>query len=366
MVKEYYMKSSVLFVLALFTGTALSAQNVTDFQYTAENGTVTITGYTGSAKEVAIPGRIDGLPVTVIGYGAFREKQLTGVTIPNGVTYIGEEAFASNLLTKVDILDSVTTIEKRAFYNNKLTGVIIPNSVSKVGDEVFLQNKLTSVTIPADVDIWTSSFNGLLYTYYTAAGNKAAVYAFSRSRYGDFDIIASSNAVEIEGYHGTAAELAIPAEINGLPVTAIGYGAFREKQLTGVTIPDSVTVIGDDAFSGNQLTNVTIPNGVTVIGDFAFRKNQLTNVTIGNSVITIERAAFLGNELTSVTIPDSVTAIRVSAFSGNPLSSVTMPDNVTTAGYPPAFPGNFMAVYNDGKAAGTYISGDGGWEWTKQ
>lgn len=41
-------------------------------------------------------------------------------------------------------------------------------------------------------------------------------------------------------------ETDIPAEINGVPVTAIGESVFANKhKLTRVTIPDSVTSIGE-------------------------------------------------------------------------------------------------------------------------
>ncbi len=38
-----------------------------DFDYTIENGEVTITGYTGPGGDVVIPAMIQGLPVTTIG-----------------------------------------------------------------------------------------------------------------------------------------------------------------------------------------------------------------------------------------------------------------------------------------------------------
>ena len=64
------------------------------FNYTTNNGTITITGYTGRGGVVAIPNTINGLPVTSIGNGAFRSvTSLTRVTIPSSVTYIGDEAF---------------------------------------------------------------------------------------------------------------------------------------------------------------------------------------------------------------------------------------------------------------------------------
>ena len=41
------------------------------FNYTTNNGTITITGYTGPGGAVAIPDTINGLPVTSIGDYAF-------------------------------------------------------------------------------------------------------------------------------------------------------------------------------------------------------------------------------------------------------------------------------------------------------
>jgi NDP-sugar pyrophosphorylase family protein len=109
------MKKTVLgltiAVMVSAVGTALFGQNAADFQYTVNNGGVTITGYTGSAKGVTIPGLINNLPVTEIGDGAFRGKELTSITLPNSVILIGEQAFEDNKLTSVIIGANVTVAE---------------------------------------------------------------------------------------------------------------------------------------------------------------------------------------------------------------------------------------------------------------
>ncbi|GHU95935.1 hypothetical protein FACS189479_09630 [Spirochaetia bacterium] len=101
-----------------------------------------------------------------------------------------------------------------------------------------------------------------------------------------FSTALTVGTVTITGYTGTAKKVVIPKKINNRPVEAIGNDAFSNKELTNVTIPNSVSLIGSNAFAGNQLTSVTIPNSVTLIGWFAFQKNQLTSVIIPNSVIT--------------------------------------------------------------------------------
>ena len=130
-------------------------QESNGFEYTVTGDEATITGYTGSAKNLVIPSELGGKPVTEIGRFAFAHcDSLTEVTIPDGVTSIGDSAFRDcSSLTKVTIPKSVTSIKAGAFaYCSSLTKVIIPEGVTSIGGGVFgACSSLTEVTIPKSV-----------------------------------------------------------------------------------------------------------------------------------------------------------------------------------------------------------------------
>jgi hypothetical protein len=108
--------------------------------YTAANGAITITGYTGPGGAVAIPGTINGLPVTSIGdYAFWGCARLTSVTIPSSVTNIGDYAFNRCAgLTVVAIPRSVTSIGQWAFaYCTGLASVYFLGGLPSLGLGVF-------------------------------------------------------------------------------------------------------------------------------------------------------------------------------------------------------------------------------------
>ena len=95
---------------------ALPMAAIAQFDYITNNGTITITGYTGYEEAVTIPSTINGLPVTRIGNRAFYYYySVTNVTIPDSVTSIGEYAFFGSGLTGATIPSSVTDIDYFAY-----------------------------------------------------------------------------------------------------------------------------------------------------------------------------------------------------------------------------------------------------------
>ena len=204
--------------------------------------------------------------------------------------------------------------------------------------------------------------------------------------------------VEVTGCAGGCLqELVIPNTIAGENVISIGESAFSSKQLTSVTIPDSVAIIGSYAFANNYLTSINIPDSVINIGREAFARNRLTNVSIPDSVTSIGVRAFgyniegdngvftyflissgawitgcsdmcpkhivipdivegykvtgveagedfVNNQLISVTLGENVTRIADWAFESNQLTSITIPDSVTSIGYGAFFNNQLISV----------------------
>ena len=168
-----------------------------------------------------------------------------------------------------------------------------------------------------------------LFLFFTCAGNAA--------QSGDFTYEVAESTVTITKYTGPGGSVAIPATIDGMPVTRIGDRAFfLNANMTSVTLPDSVTTIGDYAFHWcDALTSIAIGNSVTTIGGSAFSScSQLTSIVLPNSVTSIGDGALSGCDgLTTITIGDGLTTIGGYAFSGcSGLRSIVLPNSVTTIG----------------------------------
>ena len=160
----------------------------------------------------------------------------------------------------------------------------------------------------------------------------------------DYNVLAQSGEVTIRKYHGTATDLIIPAEINGMPVTAIGLSAFsagRGDTLVSVVIPDSVRRIESHAFAAVPLKSLTLGNSVEYIGNWAFARAEVSVLVIPDSVVHIGEGAFAGaSENTArmgvFSIGSGVIYIGESAFIRRGLTALDIPDNVEYIG-PRAF-----------------------------
>ena len=153
------------------------------------------------------------------------------------------------------------------------------------------------------------------------------------------------------------AVLDIPDEYRGKPVTEIAAIAFHGcKQLTELTIPDSiavaggfadctnlrkvtlgsgVTIIDSNAFSGcTALEEINFPESLTEIGSEAFYGcEKLPSITIGGDKLEkIGSSAFYNCTFSEVSLPASVTEMGANAFGNCPIVTATLPACASLAG----------------------------------
>ncbi len=110
--------------------------------------------------------------------------------------------------------------------------------------------------------------------------------------------------------------------------------ASKRDRIKKIVIEDGVTRIGGIAFNGcKNLTSVTIPNSVTTMEGAFTNCTALTSITIPNSVENIDGAFSKCTQLTTVTLPNSITSIGDHTFFGcSSLKSITIPESVKTIG----------------------------------
>jgi hypothetical protein len=97
----------------------------------------------------------------------------------------------------------------------------------------------------------------------------------------------------------TETEIAIPLEIDGYTVTAIGDKAFENcTHLTKILLQDSITTIGTRAFYGcTGLTEFTIPKNVQNFGNQIFYKSNNINTIYYNSDYGLDKISQTGRNV---------------------------------------------------------------------
>ena len=259
-----------------------------------KNGTETVNGYTWSyfvksgeatvtttvspspKGSITIPATLGGVKVTAIGKNLFDHcKEVTSVTIPEGVTSIGQGAFNFCYgLKSVTIPSSVKTIGDWAFSACfRLQSVTMPESLEYIGTGGFINcRSFKMVNIPAKL----ATIGDAAFAYCTGlkqftvdAGNKAFT-----ARDGILYSKDMSTLVSVPN----VSTIVIPSR-----VTEIGASAFQGRdRLEKLTLPSSVTIIDRGAFHDcGRLGSMTVPASVAKIGGAAFYNcGELTEVTM--------------------------------------------------------------------------------------
>ena len=211
--------------------------NVGDYVFYISDGNSMLVAYTGSDTELVLPDCPTGKEYE-IGARAFKGmKDLTEITIPEGVTAIGHEAFRDCTgLASVTLPDSVRVISDKAFLNCNFTSFDMGDGVVSIGE-------------------WAFRGCGSLVTIHMSEKLESIGKEAFSSCY--------------------KVDLTIPDTVR-----EIGDGAFSGCfALTKAVIPEGINVIGRDVFNNcKSLVSVVIPVSVVEIQDAFYACRELKTV----------------------------------------------------------------------------------------
>ena len=334
---------SLAMLLSITAGLNLTAYADDEFFYSGNyeyyinnDGSVTISDYSGSEAFISIPLQIDGKNVTRIGSRAFQDcESIQNFTIPSTVTYIGPWAFADT-----QFYDDSKNWEDGMLYisdclifvdENKRGNCDIKEGTRLIADGAFVRSKnIIAITIPNSLTLGIDedTFNGFW--------NCENVTTFAVN--GGNPLYSSMDGVLFNKDKTTLIQYPVGSNRSYYTVPdtviTIGKNAFESAiNLNGVVISDSVKMISEASFKYcENLASISIGNGVTEIESDAFYDTAYYNDknNWNNNILYISNYLIHSDGLrSSYEVKDGTRVISENAFSGqNYFFSIVIPTSV--------------------------------------
>lgn len=165
---------------------------------------------------------------------------------------------------------TITAINDFAFTGVRSNDVLIlPSTLVTISDNAFLFAHIQSIYVPAQI---TRIFLYNVSALYTESLNISSQWQISNARViwvftpqyikndgVSYEYIQYSNSIVITRYYGEETSIILPSEFNGIPVTHIAMGVFRNyfSTLKELYIPSSVISIQIDYYQGDYY-NMTV------------------------------------------------------------------------------------------------------------
>lgn len=291
----------------LGTNVAVSAAETLtegDFEYQINDaGTVTTVKYNGSAANVTVPSKINGVAVEVIGAGTFRGSSVVQkVTLPSTIKKIDANSFRDSTVTSVNFPAGLTEIGDAAFYRcYYLKNVTFPAGLQRIGQSAFEECKLfTKVTLPANLP----EMGGYAFK------NCSSVTSVTLSQ--------TMTTVPSGTFQGTyISEVTIPAAVERID----SYAFYACRNLKKVTFAEgsALQTVGYEAFrEDTALQSIAFPDTFQKIDGYAFYNcRSLQSITFGAGFKGVEYNAFQNcTNLTNLTLPDNIEYVASNSFNG--------------------------------------------------
>lgn len=278
---------------------------------------------------------VDWLQTSLFGYTGWQVivdgqllSEITSLTLPVGITEIPSDGLKdfSNLQTLV-LPEGVTTIAAHAIDAGSLKELYLPTTLTEVsfgafdnvGDtelkiyysgtlENFLKMNFVGETGARALPYAELYVNDMRVTEITLPDTAVNVETYMYK--GITLIISADNPKYLQHsgviYDKTSMSIAyVPQDLSGeivIPegVTVIGYMAFKDRNITKVTLPSTLKTIDSYAFYGTDISELYIPASVTEIGEFVFAETHLKNVVIPKTVEIIGINSFLSETIEKI------------------------------------------------------------------
>ena len=252
----------------------------------------------------------------------FTGSGIKEITFEDGITEIPHEiCYSCNSLETINIPDSVTSIKSGAFYQcPSIKDPKLPDSIETIGDSAFRRcTGIEHLDLPKNLktleNMAFGDTTGLKYLYVP------------------HEINAGANMRGVCVFYGSGIEKLVFAD----GITYLNAMTAGLKNLTDVTIPESVTGIYNRAFDDDQsLSYVKLPDGlVDFTGGDIFRNcYSLTELTIPKGIKCYNGWEFVHTpSLEEVYFQDGMEKIPDNLFTDcHPLRVVHIPESVTEIG----------------------------------
>ena len=314
-----------LLSLVICIGLSAYAETIDGIVYTtstsSSNRTATVTGYSGSPRNVVIPAQIKvgntNYSVTTIADAAFANcTSLESITIPASVTKIGTD---------------VTQNTNRVFYGcTSLKNVIFEDGTSELslgyydsspGKGLFFDCPLQEVYLGRNITY--------PYASYPSHRGYSAFYSQQELRSVKIGNTASNLPEYLFYKCGNLQSVQIGNRIVDIP-----KACFAECGITMIEIPKSIKIIGENAFAGNKnMTTVNLPTSLRTISNYAFNDCvSLKYIEFHEGLESIGASSFYQTAIPVIKIPSTVTSIGEKAFQGCAATQVIIGSGVIEVG----------------------------------
>lgn len=311
------------------------------------------TGCYNLTGDIVIPENITSLEPGVFNSCA----NITSITFPSSITVLPESIIAScpSISGIFEVREGITEVGRTWCWGcSGITRLVLPSTINKIG-----ANGLTTdwrirnreIIIKATTPPNYNNATAYIYEETRIYVPDESVEDYKTSQYwsnlannirpmSDLIIVAKYNVVTTSQatrltYNSTTAAMFTEMYIDGdkLPSVVDSYKFSSTGVHTVKYMLADITTIGENAFwQCRQMTDITIPNSVTSLGENAFRFcTSLVNIVFNSTLTSIGQECFYSaSSLSTVTIPSSVVSLGMGAFSRcTNLTDITLSQNIT-------------------------------------